>query len=219
MRAGATGQQIYAYFEHVIAERHEQPEDDLLSGFIDAEVDGERLTTEDILDISYLFLLAGLDTVTASLGSPSPTLPTTPTGSRPLRDDPSRIPGGGRGVAALGDAGAGRPTCDDTRGRGGGDDDLGRTGRDMPAGERQHATRRSFPNRSRSTSCGRATATRVRWWRAPLPRLTPRPAGDRVALEELHRRVPAVTVTAGETPVYAMGIRSVDYLPLSWSVR
>jgi hypothetical protein len=40
----------------------------------------------------------------------------------------------------------------------------------------------------------------------------------RVALEELHRRVPAYAVTQGETPVYAMGIRSLEYLPLSWSV-
>ena len=35
-----------------------------LSRFLDAEVDGHRLTREDILDICFLFLIAGLDTVT-----------------------------------------------------------------------------------------------------------------------------------------------------------
>src|SRR5256886_14818846 len=61
-----TGQRIYAYFDKVLEEREEQPRDDLLSGFLEADVDGHRLTREDILDICYLFLLAGLDTVTAS---------------------------------------------------------------------------------------------------------------------------------------------------------
>ena len=41
--------------------------DDLLSHFLHAEVDGDRLTHEEILDICFLFLIAGLDTVTASL--------------------------------------------------------------------------------------------------------------------------------------------------------
>ena len=47
--------------------RRAEPRDDLISGFIAAEVDGHRLSDNDILDICYLFLLAGLDTVTASL--------------------------------------------------------------------------------------------------------------------------------------------------------
>ena len=43
------GTEIYAYFETVIAERRHEPQDDLLSGFLSAEIDGEVLTTEDIL--------------------------------------------------------------------------------------------------------------------------------------------------------------------------
>jgi len=38
----------------------------------------------------------------------------------------------------------------------------------------------------------------------------------RVALEELHRRIPPYTVQSGETPVFTMGIRGVEYLPLVW---
>ena len=66
-RSRQVGAQIYAYFEEVVDRREREPQDDFLSGFLAAEIDGERLTREDILDIWYLFLLAGLDTVTASL--------------------------------------------------------------------------------------------------------------------------------------------------------
>ena len=61
------GAEIYAVLQEVIDERLEAPQDDFISGFLDAEVDGERLTPEEVVDICYLFFLAGLDTVTASL--------------------------------------------------------------------------------------------------------------------------------------------------------
>jgi cytochrome P450 len=41
----------------------------------------------------------------------------------------------------------------------------------------------------------------------------------RVALEELHRRIPDYALTEGETPRYTMGIRAVDYLPLTFTPR
>ena len=62
-----TGQKIYAVIQEAIDARLHERGDDFISLFLDAEVDGERLTTDDILDIGYLFFLAGLDTVTASL--------------------------------------------------------------------------------------------------------------------------------------------------------
>jgi len=62
-----TADSIYAYFEDVIAERRADPRDDLISHFVNAEVDGDRLAHEEILDICFLLLIAGLDTVTASL--------------------------------------------------------------------------------------------------------------------------------------------------------
>jgi cytochrome P450 len=63
----ATARSIYDYFEKIIDDRRRHPRDDLLSWFLEAEVDGDRLTDEDILDICFLFLIAGLDTVSASL--------------------------------------------------------------------------------------------------------------------------------------------------------
>ena len=61
------GQSIYDYFNRELDAREVERRDDLLSGFLDAEVDGHRLTREDILDICFLFFIAGLDTVSASL--------------------------------------------------------------------------------------------------------------------------------------------------------
>jgi cytochrome P450 len=63
----ATADSIYVYFEELLAERAQQPRDDLVTTFLNAEVEGDRLSHEEILDICFLFLIAGLDTVTASL--------------------------------------------------------------------------------------------------------------------------------------------------------
>jgi cytochrome P450 len=62
-----TGTEIYAYFNAILDSRQRHPEEDILTGFLGAEVDGEKLTREEILDICFLFLIAGLDTVTDSL--------------------------------------------------------------------------------------------------------------------------------------------------------
>src|SRR5271165_4718157 len=63
----ATGEEIYDYFTGLIAKRQKDPSNDIITRFLAAEIDGERLTHEDILDICYLFLIAGLDTVSDSL--------------------------------------------------------------------------------------------------------------------------------------------------------
>jgi cytochrome P450 len=62
----ATGRTIYAYFDDVLDHRGPGG-NNLLSAFLEAEMDGIRLTRNDILDICFLFIIAGLDTVSASL--------------------------------------------------------------------------------------------------------------------------------------------------------
>lgn len=68
-RVNAAAERCYLYFNTVLDEREAsgQPGDDLLGRFLTAEVDGHRLTRENILDICYLLMIAGLDTVAASL--------------------------------------------------------------------------------------------------------------------------------------------------------
>jgi cytochrome P450 len=88
----ATGQEIYDYFGKLVDERAKNPTDDIVSRFLAAEIDGEKLTKDDILDICFLFLIAGLDTVSDSLTCFYAFLATHPEHRRLIVDDPSIIP-------------------------------------------------------------------------------------------------------------------------------
>jgi len=87
-----TGQEIYAYFDAILDERMAEPRDDILDHFLRAEIDGEKLTREEILDICFLFLIAGLDTVTDTLTCSFAYLGAHPEHRRQLVHDPSLIP-------------------------------------------------------------------------------------------------------------------------------
>ena len=87
-----TADSIYAYFNTVLDQREVERKDDMLSRFLDATVEGERLTREDILDICFLFLIAGLDTVTATLDCAFGYLSAHPEQRQAIVDDPSIIP-------------------------------------------------------------------------------------------------------------------------------
>jgi cytochrome P450 len=87
-----TGTEIYAYFNAILDQRQRHPEDDILTGFLGSEVDGEKLSREEILDICFLFLIAGLDTVTDSLTCFFAFLSQHPEHRRQIVDDPAVIP-------------------------------------------------------------------------------------------------------------------------------
>lgn len=88
----ATGLQIYEYFGAILEERSAEPRDDILSHFLRAEVDGEKLTREEILDICFLFLIAGLDTVSDSLTCFYAFLAKNPEHRRQIAQNPAVIP-------------------------------------------------------------------------------------------------------------------------------
>ncbi len=88
----ATGKEIYEYFGGVIADRQKAPRDDVISGFLAAEIDGDKLTTDEILDILFLFLIAGLDTVSDSLTCFYAFLAQNPEHRRLIVADPAIIP-------------------------------------------------------------------------------------------------------------------------------
>jgi cytochrome P450 len=87
-----TAQQIYEYFDAILDDRAKDLRDDMLSRLLTAEVDGERLTREEILDIGMLFIMAGLDTVTDALECNFATLARRPDLRRQIVQDPSIIP-------------------------------------------------------------------------------------------------------------------------------
>jgi cytochrome P450 len=88
----ATGLEIYDYFGGFLDERRAKPTDDILTHFLQAEVDGEKLTHEEILDICFLFLIAGLDTVSDSLTCFYAYLANHPEHRRQIAEDPAIIP-------------------------------------------------------------------------------------------------------------------------------
>ncbi len=87
-----TAAEIYAYFEQILEQRARDPRDDLLSGFLTAEIDGQRLSREDIEDICFLLMIAGLDTVTASLDCFFSYLARNAPARDRLVEDPALIP-------------------------------------------------------------------------------------------------------------------------------
>lgn len=87
-----TAASIYEYFETVLDEREREPQDDLLSRFLVTEVEGKRLTRNEILDICFLFLIAGLDTVSASLECMFAYLAQHPDARRRLVEHPELVP-------------------------------------------------------------------------------------------------------------------------------
>jgi cytochrome P450 len=91
-RMRQNGQDIYDFFNAILDEREKDPQDDILTQFLNAKVDGEELTRDEILDICFLFLLAGLDTVTDTLTCSFAYLAQHPEHRQQIVDDPSIIP-------------------------------------------------------------------------------------------------------------------------------
>lgn len=60
---------LRAYFDERAAERRAQPRDDLISELVQTEVDGQRLTDDDIFAFLILLLPAGIETTYRSLGN------------------------------------------------------------------------------------------------------------------------------------------------------
>ena len=89
----AVSREIEGYFADQIKLRRKQPSDDIVSMFLAAEVDGTKLTEEVILGSLYLFIIAGLDTVTDTLECFFAYLAQHPDHRRQIVEDPSIIPG------------------------------------------------------------------------------------------------------------------------------
>lgn len=62
-----TATEVYAYFDILLDRRIAEPADDLATRLVQAELEGAPLTRNEMLDILFLQMAAGLDTVTATL--------------------------------------------------------------------------------------------------------------------------------------------------------
>ena len=86
------GKLCYEYFETALDRILDERTEGLLLDLLESEIDGERLTREEIIDVCYLFIIAGLDTVTDSLCCFFNFLAENPDHRRMIVEDPSLIP-------------------------------------------------------------------------------------------------------------------------------
>jgi cholest-4-en-3-one 26-monooxygenase len=84
--------QIFANCQRLIAERRENPTDDLTSVLIHSEVDGEKLEEHEIVMGFFLLIAAGNDSTKATYCSAMRALMEAPEQKRILIEDPSLVP-------------------------------------------------------------------------------------------------------------------------------
>ena len=90
--ADKAGEEITAYVIDLIAKRRADPQDDLLSGMIQAKDGEDKLTEEEIIVNTLLIYAAGFETTTHLLGNTVRQLVAHPDQHQLLRDDRSLIP-------------------------------------------------------------------------------------------------------------------------------
>jgi cytochrome P450 len=210
--------QIYDYFERAIDDHIANPRDDVLSAMIAADVAGQPLSREELLDICFLFLIAGLDTVTDSLDCFFVYLARHPDHRRQLVEQPDILPNAieellrwetpvpGIARVAMQDVEVGG--CPISKGErvspllGAANTDPA----EFPDPEVVDFARN--PNRHRAFGGGPHRCLGSHLARMEL----------RVALREFHRRIPDYEIKPGVVLKYTTGLRSVETLPLTFPV-
>jgi len=208
----ATADEMYAYFNTVLDARAVDPRDDILSGFLRVE----DLTREEILDICFLLMIAGLDTVTASLDCFIAYLAQHPDDRDRLVADPSLVPNAIEELFRWETPVTGVPRI--------AVQDVSVGGTEVKAGEQvmvllgsANTDEAEFPDADR-VDFGREVNRHLafgggvhRCLGSHLARLE-----LRVALREFHARIPNYRLAPGAVLEYTAGIRSLASLPLVW---
>lgn len=91
-RGLAASEALREYFVPILADRRQEPREDLISGLAQAEIDGERLSDEEIFSFLRLLLPAGVETTYRSLGNLLLGLLSNPDQLDAVRADRSLIP-------------------------------------------------------------------------------------------------------------------------------
>ena len=212
-----TAHEVSEYFREAIALKRAEPDDRLLSQIVHATIDGRHLIETELLGISHLLLLGGLDTVTATLDCMIVYLANHPDRRQMLVDDPSRIPAAIEellrwetpvmivprkikqdmelgGVALKEGDGVtlvlAAANLDDDE-FADGEVDFGRT-----------------PNKHVAFGGGHHLCLGAHLARLEL----------RVALEEFHARIPNYRIAPGAELKFSPGIRQAEHLQLEWDV-
>ncbi len=214
----AAGKAIEEYFDAKCEEKRRDPDDRLLSTIVHAEVDGRPLTHDELLGITHLLLLGGLDTVTATLDCMIVYLAQHPDRRRAIVENPSLIPGAIEellrhqtpvmmvprivaqdyeldGVTMRAGDGAtlliGAANCDGTEFDAANDVQFDREAN-------RHLAFGGGPHRCLGSHLARLEL--------------------RVAIEEFHKRIPEYALATDEPIAFSPGIRQAEHLPLRFAI-
>ena len=213
-----TAREIYDFFGEVIAERHANPGDDVISRFAQGEVDGERMSDDEMLDVCFLFILGGLDTVTSTLDCSLAYLAQHPERRDRIVEDPSLIPSAIEELLRLhtpvmqilrvvaqphemhgiqmnpGDHVVVMIGAADTD-----PDEFGELAHDLHLDRdvNRHLAFGGGPHRCLGSNLARFEL--------------------KIALEEWHRRIPDYKVAEGALLNYSPGIREIEHLPFTFT--
>jgi cytochrome P450 len=213
-----TATAISDYFRQAIADRRAQPDETLLSLIVHGAVDDVPLTETELLGISHLLLLGGLDTVTATLDCMVAFLAEHPEHRQQLVEDPSRIPSAVEELLRWLTPVMIVPRTAAV--------DMTLHGVDIKAGDSvslclgaANTDEDAFgPD---AVDFGREANKHLAFGGghhlclgAHLARLE-----IRVVLEELHRRIPDYRIAPGAEVHFSTGIRQAESLPLVWDRR
>jgi cytochrome P450 len=83
--------ELIGYYTELLEERRRRPADDLTSALLEAEIDGDRLTEEEIVGFLFLMVVAGNETTTKLLGNALYWLTRHPEQLRRVLDDPDLV--------------------------------------------------------------------------------------------------------------------------------
>jgi cytochrome P450 len=83
---------LMVYYADMVAQRRKQPSDDLTSALLEAEIDGDRLTDEEIMAFLFLMVVAGNETTTKLLANAAYWGARNPDQLAPVFDDHAQIP-------------------------------------------------------------------------------------------------------------------------------
>ena len=207
-----TAHDITEYFKDAIARIREHPEDTLLSMLVHATIEGEPIGEPELLGMAHLLLLGGLDTVTATLDCMVHFLATHPDHRRQLVEDPSLVPSAveemlrwltpvqviPRAMACDAEVGGVALQAGDKVTL-----VLGAANSDEAEFDDTVDFHRE-PNRHVAFGGGHHLCLGAHLARLEL----------RVALEELHARIPDYRLADGAEIHFSPGIRQADHLPL-----
>lgn len=206
---------VMGRFGEVIADKRANPSDDIISKALQFEIDGEPVSDNDLLSFCLLMFMAGLDTVTATLGYIFHHLATHPEDRERLVEDPSLIPGAVeeflRVFAIVSPA---RKVMKDTEIQG-----CPMKAGDMVAFPLSAATRdeKAFSDPQR-VDITRSPNNHIGFGAGPHRCLGSHLARREltVAIEEWHKRIPSYRVAPGAEITETGGMHGLTSLPIEW---